>query len=522
LRHLPASMKVLAGFLFASYSRNKRLYILISYVFLALHILFLTSLYALDTNSGSFQIDLATFLNAGGAASSANAEIIFSGLGETVGSLQDFTSPQFGLTAGQIPLLIPLISAEMAKWISDLRARTDVLGYPISEATWQTDNDPYFSWEIEIEPPELLTGFSVSLDTQPDTTIDTTSAFYQFPEDSITSGKHTFYVLPFTTGGLAKEGSLLKFEFWVDVDMPLINQLSPYPGAFISDSYAPITCYLYDADAGLDKNLTTLSLNNRTVYFDYDAQNRLLKFQPESPLSEGNNTVLLKAQDLVGNYALGGWNFIVDTQGPSGSILLNNGEEFTHSAYVFLNIQTEDAVSGVKYIYISNDGIFDTEMNHPEPYSPVISNWLVAEPDRDGLKTVYVKFQDAAGNLSPVYKDELTLKLKTPDTRIISGPAVVTAESGAEFKYEASRPGCQFSYKLDNLDWSQWSAAAAASFTGLNEGNHYFYVKSAFDLNGDGKLTIDEEDATLAQWVWNIKTTGKIEELPRKTLFWRR
>jgi hypothetical protein len=75
---------------------------------------------------------------------------------------------------------------------------------------------------------------------------------------------------------------------------------------------------------------------------------------------------------------------------------------------------------------------------------------------------------------------------------------------------------------LDALEWSQWSAASAASFTGLSEGNHYFYVKSAFDLNGDGKFTIDEEDATPAQWVWNIKTKGKIEELPRKTLFWRR
>lgn len=504
-------------------NRNKTPCILMGCIFSLLYLLILPlGVYALDTNSSFYTLNLVTFAGGGGPISSTNNVIDLSLVGEGIVALEALASTNFGLVSGQILLLLQPLPWEEIKLISDLRARTEILGPLIPEATWQRDNDPYFYWQIEIVPANLLTGFSVSLDAFPDEIIDTTGSHYQFPEDSIISGKHLCYVLPFTTGNIADKDSLLKFELWVDVDAPLINQLSPLPGASISDNHTPITCYLSDADSGLDRELTTLSVNNRTVYFEYDEQNQLLKFQPDSPLVEGENNVLLKAYDLVGNYAVKGWNFIVDTQGPSGSILLNNGEEFTHSAYVFLNIHTEDTVSGTKYIYISNDGIFDTEMNEPHPYSPVISNWLVAEPDRDGLKTVYVKFRDAAGNLSPVYKDEITLKLKTSDTRIISGPAVVTAESKAEFKYEASRPGCQFSYKLDNLDWSQWSAASAASFTGLSEGNHYFYVKSAFDLNGDAKLTIDEEDATPAQWVWNIKTTGEIEELPRKTLFWRR
>jgi hypothetical protein len=81
-------------------------------------------------------------------------------------------------------------------------------------------------------------------------------------------------------------------------------------------------------------------------------------------------------------------------------VLINNGQELTHSAYVFINIEVKDAVSGIKNVYISNDGVFDTELTHPYPYSavsPFISNWLVVQPDLDGIKTVYVKFEDMAG-----------------------------------------------------------------------------------------------------------------------------
>jgi hypothetical protein len=268
--------------------------------------------------------------------------------------------------------------------------------------------------------------------------------------------------------------------------------------------------------------MTNLSLNGTSVSYSYDEQSQMLVYTPSSAYPEGKNTILLTAYDNVGNYITKGWDFVVDTQAPSGSILINNGERVTSSPRVFLNLDAEDVVSGARYVYISNDGVFDTEINHPYPYSALISDWILSDPGNDGIKTVYVKFDDQAGNISSTYSAIIELKLLTPDTRIISGPASITNETGAEFRYEATKANSKFSYKLDNGEWSAWSSEQAIDFTGLSLGNHYFYVKSALDLNADAEFALDEEDPTPAQWVWTITSESELGKQKRKTLFWRR
>lgn len=489
-------------------------------IFLVLSIT--ASLYALDTSSSAFIIELLTFLHGGGSVSSTNTIADFTAVGEGLAYVERLLSTKFGLYAGQLFLFF-LPPIEELRWlISDLQAREYILGAFIPQASWQRDNDPYFYWNIVTKPPERIKGFSISLDIEPDLIIDTKDTSYQFPDDDIVSGKHTFFVLPFVAEGVAEKESLLQFALWVDVDLPVINQISPSAGTFVSNNRTPISCYVSDYHSGLALNLTALTLNNQTVVFNYDLEKQILEFTPDTLLPEGKNTVLLKALDLVGNYIVKGWDFIVDTQPPSGEILLNAGEEITHSAYVFINIEAVDPVSGIKNIYVSNDGIFDTELKHPYPYAPVIYDWLVSQPDVDGLKTVFVEFEDSAGNLSRAYKDQITLRLLSPDTRIISGPTAVTKDTVADFIFEATKPGCLFSFRLDNGAWSDWLSSSEAHFSGLSQGNHYFYVKSGFDLNGDGNITIDEEDPTPSQWVWTIREEGALERLRERILFWRR
>jgi len=421
-----------------------------------------------------------------------------------------------------VHLFISLPEEVRRRLISNLLAKTEILGPLIPEAAWQRDNDPYFYWRIDVTPPELIAGFSIALDTLPDLTVDTTQSNYEFSPHSIASGKHTFYVLPFTSGRAWEQQNLLSFEIWVDAETPLISQLQPIAGWITADNLIPISCSLSDAHSGIDKVATTLTLNNQTLPFDYDAQKETLTYKPVAPLAEGANTVLLKAVDVVGNSLTKAWEFIVDTQPPMGSILINAGLGVTHSAYASINIAAQDWTTGIKNIYLSNDGVFDTEFSQPLAYSPLIPNWLLREPDTNGTKSVYAKFEDFAGNISATYKDTIELALRTPDTRIISGPASATEETEATFIYEASKTGCLFSYKLDNLTWSDWQSPNKADFSGLSEGNHYFYVKSGLDLNDDGKITIDEEDATPAQWAWTIKPTGYLEKLRERILFWRR
>jgi hypothetical protein len=166
--------------------------------------------------------------------------------------------------------------------------------------------------------------------------------------------------------------------------------------------------------------------------------------------------------------------------------------------------------------------VFDNELNNPYPYQPVIHDWVAKDPDKDGKKTVYAKFQDALGNLSEVYQAEIMLKLASPQTKIISGPASITDKTDAHFKFESTASGALFSYKLDKDSWSSWSASQEANFSALAEGNHYFYVKSAVDANNDGGITPEEEDPTPASWQWTVKPEGDMEKLRKRILFWRR
>ncbi|MCM8780795.1 MAG: hypothetical protein NC908_02590, partial [Candidatus Omnitrophica bacterium] len=410
--------------------------------------------YTLEISSTNFIVDLPTFLNGGGLANSSNYNTNINVIGGLFAYLQWLSSYNFIFLPGQphlITVVMPSPPQQPVKVLSDLMATTEVFGQVIPEKTWQRDNDPYFYWQTRIEIPDFLIGCSVSLDNLPDETVDTTFSYYQILEDSIPSGKHIFYVLPSTTLKGWDWFSLLQFEIWVDTDMPQVNQLKPSPGEFTSNNLIPVSCFVYDKDSGLDIASTALSIDGRTVFYNYNSATHTLSYTPEAPFRDGKNTILLKVYDMVGNYVVKGWDFIVDTQPPSGSVLINAGDDLTHSAYVNLHIQAEDAVSGVKSIFISNDGIFDTELANPYSFAPVIYHWLVSSPNTDGLKTVYIKFQDAAGNISATFSDQINLKLLTPDTYIIWGPSGITEKTEAEFRYEASKPGCSFSYKLHNL-----------------------------------------------------------------------
>ena len=508
---------------FAKIARNDTKVILIWTAMVSL--LMTTSLliangFALETSSSNYRLDGVSFMSGGGNTLSLNQHASFVAIGEAQGYAEDLSSRRYTAGTGQAKVLFPPPESFQRQLISDIAGFTEMFGLPMLEAAWQKDNDPYFSWKVNVQPEELIQGYSVSMDTLPQREINHSLNYYMVPDDQLISGKHTFYVIPYVTDSGWDENSQLKFEVWVDTDSPAISNLSPVATSTVGNNLIPISCTVADKDAGLDPAKTTLDINGSLVSFVYNAETQILSYTPASALPEGKNSVLLRAHDTLGNSMIKAWDFVVDTLPPSGGILLNNGEEITHSPYVTINIKAEDKISGIKNIYISNDGVFDTEK--PLPYSPVINDWRVLDLDTDGKKTVYAKFEDNVGNMSDVYKAEITLKLLTPDTRITSGPGSATDKTEAEFKFESTAVGALFSYKLDKQDWSAWSSSKEANFSGLSEGNHYFYVKSAVDLSNDGNITADEEDPSPAQWAWTIKAETYIDKLRKRILFWRR
>ena len=93
----------------------------------------------------------------------------------------------------------------------------------------------------------------------------------------------------------------------------------------------------------------------------------------------------------------------VDTDAPSGTIVIN-GEALTTTAInVTLSLSATDVLSGVSMMSFSNDGSVWSEW---QSYTTQIS-WMLS--NGDGIKTVYARFRDAVGNVSSIVSSIIVL-----------------------------------------------------------------------------------------------------------------
>jgi len=99
---------------------------------------------------------------------------------------------------------------------------------------------------------------------------------------------------------------------------------------------------------------------------------------------------------------------------PQGTIAINNGNPYTKSSSVTLNLSASDAESEVTQMQFSND---NQRWSEPETYAAT-KTWVLASDE--GVKTVYVKFKDAAGNWSFVFSNTIILDTAPPQISITS------------------------------------------------------------------------------------------------------
>jgi len=102
-------------------------------------------------------------------------------------------------------------------------------------------------------------------------------------------------------------------------------------------------------------------------------------------------------------------SYIIDTSGPTGTITVSGGMTRTNGSTVTLNLSASDA-SGISQMQFSDDG---TNWSAAENYSAT-KTWPL--PSGDGLKTIYVRFMDGAGNWSNAFTTTVTLDTAAPTT----------------------------------------------------------------------------------------------------------
>ncbi len=124
---------------------------------------------------------------------------------------------------------------------------------------------------------------------------------------------------------------------------------------------------------------------------------------------DGTKTVYVKFKDNAGNWSAAySDTIILDTTFPAGSITINSGNNYTNSTSVTLTVSATDSGSGVSSMQFSNDG---TTWSTAEAYATT-KIWMLASSD--GIKMVYAKFNDNAGNWSAAHSDTIILDTTTP------------------------------------------------------------------------------------------------------------
>ena len=397
-------------------------------------------------------------------------------------------------------------------------AKASPAGEDIPAKLWQGYAMPYMYWEYPVTGADIV-GYSYAWGSKPDGQIDTTGFSYQTPSGLLSDGIRVFNLRAQNTAGNWSQTA--SYEIWIDREKPSIGLYSPTQGAIISNDITAISIAAIDELSGVNPNSIVMKINKSSVQASYDKNTQNIVYIPAIPLSEGDNVISLEVSDIVGNKTSPlVWSFIVDTKAPTGSIIINNQDAVTNSVYVNLTLSATDATTGVKSISLSNDGVFDTESW--EMFSARKDNWTL--PAINGTRKVFVKFKDDAGNESKIFNDTIELIIVAPDTMITSGPSLLTSSTNALFTFKATEVNCIFRWKFDNEEWSEWSNKTTVSRENLAEGNHYFKVQAAKDLNTNTTIEIDEMDPVPEERTWTISKEGvvKPEKSKKKPFrFWK-
>ncbi|MDK2931594.1 MAG: large repetitive protein [Bacillota bacterium] len=100
---------------------------------------------------------------------------------------------------------------------------------------------------------------------------------------------------------------------------------------------------------------------------------------------------------------------VLDREPPWGSVEINDGARFTNHTRVTLNLRANDRTSGILNVSMSNDGITWSKWTMYQ----FTKDWEI--PSGDGMKKVYVRFQDRAGNVSTPVSARIMLDTVPPD-----------------------------------------------------------------------------------------------------------
>jgi hypothetical protein len=132
-----------------------------------------------------------------------------------------------------------------------------------------------------------------------------------------------------------------------------------------------------------------------------------------SPTTTGSKMAIIRVESMDPDQPRSGLEYSCNGSELSGSTIdINNDYTYTSSTAVTLYLYPYDTGSGISQMCIGNN----TRFCEWEPYATSKS---VTLPPGDGTKTVYARFKDGAGNISPMYSDSIILDTTPPTGSVV-------------------------------------------------------------------------------------------------------
>jgi len=192
-------------------------------------------------------------------------------------------------------------------------------------------------------------------------------------------------------------------------------------------------------------------------------------------LAGGNNTVSVIATDLAGAVTTLSANIFSSAAQLPGAIVINGGQATTRalSATLTLNASGPNPVAQMQF---SKDGI------NFYAYEPYQTTRQVTLLPGQGLRSIYVRFKDSAGNASQVFSDSIMVDTTAPTGAVaIKGGAALTNSLSAPLNLTASDLSgvSSMQFSKDGVHYYAWEPFATTRTVTLpaGDGTKSIYVR---------------------------------------------
>jgi len=217
---------------------------------------------------------------------------------------------------------------------------------------------------------------------------------------------------------------------------------------------------------------------------DWEPFNATRGFQISS--GDGPKVVLAEFRDRAGHVSVAASDTIIlDTIAPMARVTINHDDMFTNSTRIMLEIILDEA-NLVDVMQMSEDAT----MASASWEAPETSTSLVLS-DAEGLKTVYVRGRDAAGNVGDSALDTITLDTIAPVVQMgeVGRKSPTPAFNVSWLGSDATNglAGYDVQFRDGTGPWTEWfkgTNMTQALFMG-EDGHNYSFHARAIDLAGN-------------------------------------